>query len=791
MVAFSNIALEQTSPNFSFGPVAGRAYSIDSSTDVMTVKTLAGTLVATIPLNVGIFNQVESLEYDGFYFYALSKLGAGGTLGVSITKWLLSGSNLIKQISPGDEIILLNAGLTTYSGQAFSAERYVTNLTSSKIATDTIIPISSTQFLELGMSLYIGPSTASSGEIIERTITGIAGNNITLNAPLGVNFNNNDKVIYRRNLWFFNDKHLASETGSLIQINSYDGSIVSTYSSTEWKHVTAATFNSGNLCFVRNFQLLRYKLFGANTGYQNSAILNNVEVDNQTIIKVEDIEIDASNVYKLQSKQHQFDTISFIYSDVTSTSDKLDIEQELITPKVSSITAQRNISVLFGISATADLTINVRDQYNVSIFGRSFSVNDDDPSGFITPGLTSFTTNVSGNGNTRYNSGITPTFRQPTVTAIDLGTLFRANIAVDQLPSAPGSSTVEQRQTSPTACFVVQDSLSSLTNLEQGATSNSFPIEQSTIPNQITTVEQYLEESVVLVQQDPLLAQTTLIQQDGTIEETTIVTQYDFLIFALPLPYSIKNPVNTNILVRIIGFGSTPLNSSTLIFKVNGINVTSQVVITSFGAGLELFYNPILNFSYASTVTVEISIDDTALIPRTVSTYYTFGIVPDLKKPIILEFYPPDQSVDNLPLTEVYAIIQDLETSVDLNSIQMFIEGKLIAPTIEDLGNQKFKVSYQTDSTYFYKSQIGASILVSDDSGNKTLGVWNFNIKDSSGVLFTNVDPESCDKLVPLDTNFCVEAFGLEDGINLDSLEFNVDGKDVTYVINPKVYRKT
>lgn len=789
MAPFSNIALDFG--NFSFGPVSGRVYSLDHTTDTMIVKTTGGTLVTTYPLNIGLPNEVLCLEWDGYYWYSLSKLGGGPGIGVVVNKWFLNGSILEKQVGVGNEINFINGATSTYDSEAMCVERYITALTFAATSGSSSITVTSgsISFLQLGMSVYIGPSTAGAGEVLERTVIGIAGNILTLNTPLTVGFNTGDKVIYRRNIWIFNNKHYLTDTGSLIQVNSYDGSLVSIYSSCEWKHATAATFNNGNICFVRNHQLLRYKPFGINAGYQNSALLNNIEVDTTTLIKVYDIEIDDTTVYKLQKKQHQYDTITHIFSDITSTSSKYEIDTEIVAAKVTSITSKRDRSVLFGSANTADFVVQVRDQYDVPVFGRSFAITEDDTSGFITAGFTSFTSDTDGKGTTRYSTGASPTFRNPTIFATDVGTQYRLSLQVDQRPNTSNTGFVQQEASLSNKCFVVQQVPSGLVMLEQ-TNLNSITLIDQTLPENTMQLQQYIIENTGPIQQNAPLEQITLIEQFQELSELVSVIQYDFLIFALPKPYSIKNPVNTDILVRIIGFGAIPLNSSTLIFKVNGVDITSQVVITPFGGGLELFYDPSSNFPYSSTVTVEISIDDTDIPPKTISTYYTFDIVSDVKKPIIETVYPPHHSIDNLPMTEVYAIIKDLETGVNLSSIQMFIEGRLVSHITEVVDNYTVKVSYQTLEPYVYESSIATSIYVEDNEGNRVVGSWIFNIKPSSGVLFNNLDPDPCDSLVPIDENICIEIFGLEDGVNIDSLTFNVSGKDVTYVLQPKVIRK-
>ena len=80
--------------------------------------------------------------------------------------------------------------------------------------------------------------------------------------------------------------------------------------------------------------------------------------------------------------------------------------------------------------------------------------------------------------------------------------------------------------------------------------------------------------------------------------------------------------------------------------------------------------------------------------------------------------------------------------------------------------------------------------MAADNSGNKFVGTWSFYIEYSPGVLYLSPIPADCQVLVPVETELCSEVFGLEEGVNIDTLTFDLNNKQVTYVLKPKVYRK-
>lgn len=789
---FDNVRLDYS--NVSNGPVAGRVYSIDHVADVLVEKTYpGGTLVSTTPLNVAVLNEVIELEYDGYYFWALSRLGLTGNLGVEITKWKFNTNRTLLEKQVTSTVTLLHTPTFTYSGEAVSVHRLETTLDFFVTSGTTSLTLDSVELLEPGNVVYIGPSSAASGEVEERTVQSIAGNVVTLTAPISVNYNVGDKVIYRKDLWLFNNYNANDpSSGSLVRINSYTGAVLSYYSGHEWQGVTAATARGGNLAYVRGNQYLEFKPIGLDSGYKRSLALENVKNDNNTVIKVHDLIVDNSSIYKLQLERHIFNSTTEQFDDEESVDDKYNIDQESFAARVKSITAIRDYSYLFGSGQIAELLVEVLDQYGVAVFNRAMTVQENDAVGSIVAGFEAFNTNTQGRGLTKYTTNISPDFNVPAVTVKDVVTKLSAEINLVQLRNVNTLGFVEQ-----------QGQVSSLTFLAQQVVSGSAPVAQ--IPEKISA-EGYLVQdlpspaTVFVVQdeisntcfitQNQILTSDVSLSQQAALTEPVNVRQYNFLIFAVPTPYSEKNDPATNILVRIVSFTGLVLNLSTLTFLVNGVDVTSQVVATPFTGGFELLYNPATNFPYSSTVSVSIQINDTDTPSNRIRTDYTFDIVPDYKKPVISEVYPPNKSVGADSLTPIYAVIKDYETGLDLNSIEMYVEGRQVTPQIIALADGFVKVLFEPDCKLLYTTEIVVAVSVADNEGNRLMYSWTFTVESSPGVLFTTENPSSCSVLVPVTATISTEAYGLEEGINIDSLSVVSQEKAVPYALVPKVYRK-
>jgi len=82
---------------------------------------------------------------------------------------------------------------------------------------------------------------------------------------------------------------------------------------------------------------------------------------------------------------------------------------------------------------------------------------------------------------------------------------------------------------------------------------------------------------------------------------------FNFLQEIIPAPYSIRNSPDSSIWIRLRD-PLYPLDVSTFIMYVNSIDISTQVDINRVTNGVEILYNPISNFAYASRVFVSVLI---------------------------------------------------------------------------------------------------------------------------------------------------------------------------------------
>jgi len=792
-MVFENVELDY--PNITFGPDPGRIYSFDHENDTLVVKTYpGGTTIDIAPLDTNLKNEVISVEYDGFYFFTLTKLGTAGDLGVSIEKWFYDGNIVIKQLGIGNEITLVNGGFAVYDSEAMSVQTYTTELSFTVTSGNTSATFDNVDYLTTGDHVYLGPSNYTAGDREELIVQSIVGNVVTFTTPLQFSYLVGDQVKYLKDIWLYNNYNGTDpDNGSLLRISTQFGALTGIRSGLEWKNVVAATVKTnGDFLFVRGTQLLQYRPFGLNSGFQTSLILVNVKPNKKDIVKVYDITADSTSVLKLQDFLVYFDSGSGDY--LTESWDTYNVDREFFANRVFTITHTRDDrSLLFREGSEANFTVKVRDQYDIPVVGRAVTVTETDPVGYIEPGFESFITDSQGEGISRYVTGAGLEHDLPEITVTDVGSSIKSETLFVQIPSIDGDGNIVQVEDIPSVVQVSQEVTGSgITYITQTPFESEMPLVQQTPSGygamQLTQI--IIDELTYLVQQSISGISEMPLVQSERMTEPIEVQQYKFLIFAIPEPFSTKNPVDTNILVRIVGFGAIPLDPNTLIFKVNGVDVTTNVTITPFAGGFELFYDPPVDFEYLSTVTVEIYILDTDVPPNLISTIYTFETVADYKAPIVTERFPPNFSVNNPSTTDVYGIITDNETGIDTSTIDMFVNGIRVIPTVTEITPGVYKVLYQTTIPYAFESMVSAAIKVQDLAGNEIIDSWNFEIGNSAGILFVNQYPEDCQVLIPVEANICIEAFGKEQGLHIDSTEFEVDGKTVIYALVPKVYRK-
>jgi hypothetical protein len=243
----------------------------------------------------------------------------------------------------------------------------------------------------------------------------------------------------------------------------------------------------------------------------------------------------------------------------------------------------------------------------------------------------------------------------------------------------------------------------------------------------------------------------------GGLDTFTIIETFVPIPWAIPVPYSIRNVPFTNIWQRLSN-PSIPMNWSTLVYKINGVEVTDQVQLTLIPGGAELFYNPPQDFPLNSRVWVYVYVSASPTVTRTfaqntpVGSRYikVDGDISTFQPEGILELGPnPAMETES---REILAIISADYVMVE-ETAHEYLGGNTIQYTYSD---------YPLELNYWFD--------IVDDFYPPTI----FNMYPSNGM--TNIDHRHW-------IRFEIQDEGL--GIDISTLTFTVNN----LVVIPDIYK--
>ncbi len=276
------------------------------------------------------------------------------------------------------------------------------------------------------------------------------------------------------------------------------------------------------------------------------------------------------------------------------------------------------------------------------------------------------------------------------------------------------------------------------------------------------------------------------------------LTQFDFAELIFPLCNSTKNPVSTNILWRIKDFGFD-FDVGTLIFKVNGTPVQDnpEFTITAIANGLQLDYDPPVDFDFDSDVKIILTISDNAVPANNFFFRCTWRTVEDSRPPLVGLVSPVCDATNVDVRAPVVLTIIDTGAGVDQDTIQLSIEGIPVCSgiTLDGLttvSGNGFRLTWDhTEDPFRFDSSVSVSLTATDLSPleNSTLFVCCFQTKESSVPGYFDFDPFECESFVDPRTGLTFRVYGDIDGIDISTLEVRIDNKLRRVFVRPRVLR--
>lgn len=285
------------------------------------------------------------------------------------------------------------------------------------------------------------------------------------------------------------------------------------------------------------------------------------------------------------------------------------------------------------------------------------------------------------------------------------------------------------------------------------------------------------------------------------------VNQFIFVEDAIPKFWSEKNPIDTNIWIRLRPFAFS-LNNSTLRMWVRErsyegdtgyYEVTNSLSLVNFDAGggmlgIEALYNPPQDFLYSSLIFVRIEVYDRAYIPNFIYTEYWFKITPDYKAPYLINLSPDREEIDVAVDTTIHFEIIDEGTGIDIESLECLINSVRMDKdylNIEIVSAYHIKIDYTPEKNLFFSKDYKISVKAQDTSPqtNRMNDSYTFYTADSTGVLIIDPNPGVCKSAMRRFQDVSVKILADGNGIDVDSIRMQVFNKDVHPRIVPIIYR--
>jgi hypothetical protein len=322
-------------------------------------------------------------------------------------------------------------------------------------------------------------------------------------------------------------------------------------------------------------------------------------------------------------------------------------------------------------------------------------------------------------------------------------------------------------------------------------------------------VKQPDETGHLQISQLKLSLHTHWVDGDPYDELWTYITvdQFIFVEDAVPAFWSEKNPVDTNIWIRLRPFAFS-LNNTTFRMWIKEVSpfgdtgfyeITNEVVLSNFDAGggvlgIEALYNPPEDFNHDTTVYVRIEVYDEAYIPNFVYTDYWFVVTPDYKAPYLTNL-SPSRGQMYVPVDQtIYFEIKDAGTGIDFDSLEVLLNSRLLRPPeldVEIVSRKHAIVTYIPTEHLYYSKDYKVAVKAKDVSyqENRLNDSYMFYTADSSGVYMTDPTPGVCKRGMRRFEDVSVVVLADGNGVDKSSIRMQVFNKDVHPRVVPIIYR--
>jgi len=274
------------------------------------------------------------------------------------------------------------------------------------------------------------------------------------------------------------------------------------------------------------------------------------------------------------------------------------------------------------------------------------------------------------------------------------------------------------------------------------------------------------------------------------------IDQFIFVEDAVPKFWSRKNPVDTNIWIRLRPFAHN-LDANTVVMKIRELSyegdtgyydISHKISMQYYDAGsgllgIEILYEPDEPFHNKAFVYVHIELYDTAPFPNRIYVNYWFVIIPDYKGPYLVDLLP-ESGATNVPIdTSIGFDIKDDGTGVDIDTLDMTVNSRLVYPQeVTMITKRHYRIKYTPPTPFRFGEEVIVRVQCIDHSEQANLMrvSYPFYIDPGDDIEFLAEQPLRCEWGVPRFSDVRMLALGTGGGIDAESLRLQIYGKDVT-----------
>lgn len=270
--------------------------------------------------------------------------------------------------------------------------------------------------------------------------------------------------------------------------------------------------------------------------------------------------------------------------------------------------------------------------------------------------------------------------------------------------------------------------------------------------------------------------------QDLYISSDDSVEQFSFLLYARPIPYSIKNAIDSDVFIRLANPVTFPLVSGTGRLYLDGVLQTGLQQTPFYGGngGIELLWENSKQFEYGSSVDVHWVIEDSNTPPEEINIEYWFKVIEDTRGPHVINLVPEDGSEGVLINSPIQFDIVDYEAGVDISSFMLYVNSVRVSSSDYTISSIDFgyRIVYTPPSPFVYGDEVPFAVFVFDLSANKneTYFSWSVYTELSKAPLMLSPVPPPCSAGVSRVGRVTFEVIDGGGGLLKDSISMAIDG---------------